>query len=373
MESLMQLMDNELQNINIPNGEEYSSLRKFITKDEKCRKFLKLLLSDDVEMPQQNSPVYYISKGRISHSIVNYLLGRVFSQFSDIYGDINAVLEPVCSTKEDVEKLWLITALYHDIGYLQKEIIDNTLDYKKYNYYLYTDEMYQGDRMHPLHKFSEFYPRSMAYSYEQILDYDVFDRERRMREGETTERLNHGIFGGAYLFNRLMDKAEKASDRDNMLIIKATCMNIAQHNIFKSSSSEIDEQLSAYTSLAMLHKDTDFKINKTSPLLLYLSLIDTVECVKRFSKSCNKKSFLQTESVLTNVKAEVNKNSIKLDYSNLLDKIQEKNLINEENILLNTYKNYINCNIKGLREWTIFNTNIFSDGDIPTKIEITLQ
>lgn len=368
----MQLMNNELQNINILNGEGYSSLSKFITKDEKCRKLLKLLLSDDVEMPQEKSPVYYISKGRISHSIVNYLLGRVFSRFSDIYKDINAVLEPVCSSSKDVEKLWLITALYHDIGYLQKEITDNTLDYKKYKHYLYTDEVYQGDSTHPLYKFSETYPRSMAYSYEQILDYDVFDRERRRLEGEITERLNHGIFGGAYLFNRLMNKAENAPDREDVLIIKATCMNIAQHNIFKSSSNKIDEQLSAYPSLNMLHKDTDFKINKTSPLLLFLSLIDTVECVKRFSRSCNRKSFLQTESVLSNVKAEVDKKSIKLDYSDLLDKIQEKNLINEENDLLNTYKNYINGNLIGLSEWTVFSTNIISNGDIPTEVEITL-
>lgn len=94
--------------------------------------------------------------------------------------------------------------------------------------------------------------------------------------------LNHGIYGGAYLFNRLMKKPLHM--RKEQLYIKAVCMCIAQHNIFKSTSDEIDQKLDEYLSLEKLKHNSDFKINEEYPLLLFLSLVDTIECVKNLVK-----------------------------------------------------------------------------------------
>ena len=180
------------------------------------------------------------------------------------------------------------------------------------------------------------------------------------------ERLNHGIYGGAYLFKRLMKKPLYMEKEQ--LYIKAVCMCIAQHNIFKSTSDEIDRKLDEYVSLTILKHDSDFKINEEYPLLLFLSLVDTIECVKKFSKSCNSASFLQTETVLSNVQAEITKEKIELDFSSLLERINERKMLKKE-ILLDTYKDYFENNIKSLGNWTIYKPYI-KEGKPSVKVEI---
>ncbi len=381
MKTLLELMDDELKKMEISEIKGFSSVKEFITSDSKCKEFMKILLKDDIDIPDEESKIYFISKGRASHSIINYLLGRCLIPFGGIYNKIKFIFSENDISEKEIEKLWLLTALYHDIGYLQKDIANRNLDYqKKFSFYLYSD----NTDMNIINNFSTIYPHNMAYSYEQILEYDTYDRNRRKETEEkelsvvytkeekekcmrrNAERLNHGIYGGAYLFNRLMKKPLHM--KKEQLYIKAVCMCIAQHNIFKSTSDEIDQKLDEYLSLEKLKHNSDFKINEEYPLLLFLSLVDTIECVKKFSKSCNSASFLQTETVLSNVQAEITKEKIELDFSSLLERINERKMLKKE-ILLDTYKDYFENNIKSLGNWTIYKPYI-KEGKTSVKVEI---
>ena len=87
-----------------------------------------------------------------------------------------------------------------------------------------------------------------------------------------------------------------------------------------------------------------------------------------FCKSCNSASFLQTETVLSNVQAEITKEKIELDFSSLLERINERKMLKKE-ILLDTYKDYFENNIKSLGNWTIYKPYI-KEGKTSVKVEI---
>ena len=181
MKTLLELMDDELKKMEISEIKGFSSVKEFITSDSKCKEFMKILLKDDIDIPDEGSKIYFISKGRASHSIINYLLGRCLIPFGGIYNKIKFIFSENDISEKEIEKLWLLTALYHDIGYLQKDIANRNLDYqKKFSFYLYSD----NTDMNIINNFSTIYPHNMAYSYEQILEYDTYDRNRRKETEE---------------------------------------------------------------------------------------------------------------------------------------------------------------------------------------------
>jgi len=401
MENLLSLLEREFTKVrNESQIEEKEELCDITSSNRKSKNVLKKLVDDkNVNMTQKESPMYYLSKGRASHSILNYLLGRAFSPFGELYSNIEQVLDEVAgddalkvismSTQSIAEKrrrdrLWMLVALYHDIGYFQDAIADEHFDYNSYTYQLYTDDVNGGEKYAEIKNYSQRYPKNMAYRYSEILAYDKYDRERRKNMCNLDdERINHGIFGGAYLFNHLMNKSD---NMDEVLLIKSVCMCIAQHNIFKSSKEEDDKKYCEYK-LKKLCSNSSFAIDGKYPLLLFLSLVDTIECVKRFSRSCNGKKYFQTKTVLSSVSVGVSENKIELDYSELLQRILEKyNLQKDTKLpLLDTYEAYVESisgsvteGGKGVAAWTSFRTQVIETREvngkgIPIKINITMQ
>ena len=365
--TLRELMDLELERLNVPD--KFRKLECFINHDQSAAEFIRFLLNDDdFRVPDENSDLYEIAQSRARHSAVNYLLGLVFRRFGGIFQDIHYTIdrsEHNVETEKLSKALWLITALYHDKAYSSEYLKKADLDYRKsFKRYLLKD-CYNLQELKCLDDFSIQHPQSLAYSYRMIEAYDQYavdyhsgqfaeDEKERKRHEECVEKRDHGILGGVLVFNDLTNKAIKQNAEPiEFLKIKACCLAIAQHNIYKSQKAESDKNYDGYkvdgetVDLSMLHHDSSFRIQKDTPLLLFLSLVDTFECVKKFSKKENDSSFIQTCTVLSSILVSVSEDRIEVDFSKLKKAADQK-------YLSNVYAGYIAHSLEALRDWTAF-------------------
>lgn len=349
MKSLYDLINAELKELSTKIKTRYDKLDLFITDDKQSADFINSLAEyNEYESPDKNSQLYQIAQGRARHSAVTFLTGLVFKKFGGIYDNIDNVL----NRHGSAFKLWLMTSLNHDIGYTSEYIKKEKLKYNETfkNYYLLADKY---DKMPELDNFCNNYPNSIVYTYQEIENYDNYARDYH-KDNNDGRRLDHGILGGIILFSRLIGRhiknteESKSSQNDiDTIIIKASALTIAQHNIYKSNKKDTDI-IYMDKKLNRLLSTSDLVIDKNHALLLLLSLVDTIECVKKYSKKENETNSMQTLTVLKNIKVDVSENEIIIDYSDLSAK--EKDTRNNDNIC----KSIID-NINNLKYWTCFN------------------
>ena len=106
--------------------------------------------------------------------------------------------------------------------------------------------------------------------------------------------------------------------------------------------------------------------NNRNQLLLFLCLVDTLECVKRFSKGENEKTSLQTKTVLSSINISATQETITIDYSQLHKRIVEKN--NPD--FTDSYRRY-HEGILNLHDWTAFYATAHYNK--PDEVTITLE
>lgn len=324
---------------------------------------------DEFTEPEPSSDIYKFAKARARHSVITFLMGLVLADFAEITQNISEYVVELTKPSNPKRsnnyiKAWMITSLYHDKGYYSKHLGNDKLDYKKaFKHYLLTD-YYNDKELLCLNDFAKVHSSFFAHSYAHIICYDQYARQYHTRKKDSFERLDHGILGGILVFNDLVRKALKTQKYDtDLLLAKACCVTIAQHNIFKSSSADKDKEYP--TDLSYLNHDSPFRININTPLLLFLCLVDTLECVKKFSKEENEKSSLQTKTVLTSIALTINEDKIRINLSELRRRITDK----KNPTFSETYTNY-RKGIAGLHTWTAFNA-VPLDDDSDTII-ITL-
>lgn len=196
----------------------------------------------------------------------------------------------------------------------------------------------------------------MAYTYKEIEAYDDYARKKlHPRFPEDHELLDHGILGGVKIFDRLVRRQVKRRKDDedysskeyeqDLLNAKASCLTIAQHNIFKSSSTSDDVKYGP--ELTKLHSPSNFVISINTPLLLLMSLVDTFECVKVFGKSNNVHGSLRASTVLGKISVIVNLDSVIADFSKLAE------YINNNLALIDKLDHHIG-QVCDLNKWTAF-------------------
>lgn len=189
---------------------------------------------------------------------------------------------------------------------------------------------------------------------------------------DTKEKVDHGILGGRLSFDRLIKKyiKKQKEDIEELKTIKEACLAIAQHNIFKSSNKNNDKLYISY-GLQHLTSDSKFRINNNTPLLYFLSLIDTVECVKKLSREISKDAYLESQTVLSNMKIELLADSITLNYDGIVSAIRKKEKNNENaRGLMDSFNSYYDA-VLSLNQWTDFNAKKIHDSDNETyKLQI---
>lgn len=367
--SLAELMNEELAQMNLPA--EFNRLENFITDGKKSAEFIRFLLEDDsYRLPKEQDALYDTAEMRARHSAVTFLMGLVFRRFGGLF---EAFPVEENGNEKNAVHMWLITSLYHDKAYSSEYIKKPDLEYcEKFLPYLLTDDYEEG--YSELNGFSTRYPKYLAYTYEEILNYDKYARKYH-QEKQSDEKLDHGILGGVAMFRDLARKVRKHGETEELPVIKACSLTVAQHNIYKSDGKNRDELYREY-SLERLESTSDFRITPKQPLLLFLSLIDTVECVKKLSQRENSDKYLQTMTVLKNIKLDVQPDRLEIDFLPLLEEVARKvskkkgKRLNEERSLSEKFEGYLG-NLKNLGKWTVFRAEENEKDKYQFRIELT--
>lgn len=362
--TLEEILNRELGKLT--NVEHFKELDCFINNDKDCAEFINTLVAENedddiIQIPPEGSELFKISQRRAQHTVLTYLLGLAFLPFVEQFL-FSSNKKNTHSNSQDFLEDWRITAIFHDIGYFNKHITNSDYNLREgVTYWLLTDD-YTDVRNKPLgclNNFSCKFPSSFAYTYAEIESYDKYSRERRSGQNGG-ERIDHGILGGTSSFNMLVRRIKNNQKvltlYDHALIhAKKACMAIAQHNIYKSDSDENDAKLpdALYPKLAFT---SFFRISQNTPLLLFLSLVDTIECVKKFSKGESEKQYFKSLTVLRKVNMSISDNSIMLDLSELKAECDKKSVNSGNNNLLKIFNDYY-TGITDLPKWTKFNVS----------------
>lgn len=336
--SLYDLFNLELSKMKV--NDKYKNISNFISDDKACLNFIKEIIDD---MVYDDSSIHKLSQDRAKHIVITFLLGQVLKNFGGLYDEFSGVIDfsdPILN-----QKMWMYVSLYHDYGYFSEYIYKADLSYDSIvKYRLFTD-YYEFDELKSLNNFSLKYPKALCYTYDEILNYDKYARFYHCSQN-SEEKIDHGILGSILIFDRLIKKKLKNNLLNNwdFALLKSICLTISQHDIFKSDGKDSDLKYLEYD-LKRLTSDSNLKISRQTPLLLFLSLVDTIECVKRFSKSGNNNErYLIVKTVLKGIKISINKNYISIDLTELKDKTESKNL---------KYDEYVKA-ILDLEKWTEF-------------------
>ena len=317
----------------------------FLSGEKESADFIKYALkTKGYEFPSGDD--YSVAQDRARHSAISFLLGELFSGFCSLIERINNLFSesyPYIDTKY----LWMLTSLEHDYGYYfqgrnypnMNEMIGKLFnDGPRDDASLFRDLVFEKKP-------------TMTYSYSEMISY--FDyRNEELKKNECNEKYEHGIWGGAKLFSDQQRRINKEKQTNKELVeLKIVCLSIAQHNVYKSEKNTDSDYIER--GLYRLISDSEFRIDESTPLLLLLSLVDTLECVKKFSRSANKNSnkYLETKTVLQSIDVsfELENKCLKWDISKLEKKIKEKS----EQTLLEALVGY-KRSISSLKQWTSF-------------------
>lgn len=348
-------------------SDKFKSVEEFIGNNDKCLDLIYGLLNlsrDDKTMLNKNN------FNRASHIIITFLLGIGIEKQEKIISGVN-----VFNSLSDKD-LWMYTSLLHDYGYFRNELlISKPYEDLELEYDLLTDT-YSDAAIECLNDYSIRFPEYCTFKYQTIRDYYAYKREYISTYGidENGEANDHGIIGACLAFSQYIQHYVKfeyprimrnGTDRDNWLITepllyKTACLVAAQHNLFKSGSKESDSKYIEYN-LTSLLSTAPVQINENNALLLMLSIVDTIECSKRFSKKTNPKKYLQTMTILKNIDIEVNVDFILVDFTNLSNFILKRKKDNNE--LINQLESHI-INITHLNQWTSYHGEKRSDYEV---------
>lgn len=345
----------------------FKSVREFISDDDSCANFIRAILHDEeYSIPKKESSLYEFSKARARHAVIMFLIGIAFSRFEGLEEHILKTVkhkeDPDCAETrhKDFLRLWMLTSLYHDYGYYSAYLEQEDAVFPKLVRFYLFDEDYPDSWLRPVCRFSEKYPAAMAFSYSEILAYDKYSREYHKsafakNPEENRERVDHGILGGVLIFDRLLKailKQNVNSQAKEMIAAKVSCITIAQHNIYWSTSA--DQDIKYGKELQKLYHNSAFRISRDTPLLLLLCLVDTFECIKRFGKGEVGKGALTTITVLSKIEIDFPDSFLIFDYSKLESHIEKSTQKSERDKLKELYTNYIKvlCNLASWTQWS---------------------
>ena len=317
-------------------------------------------------MPDESTELYRVAQSRARHSAIVCLFGQLI--ISNITG-----FNTESKREELFDNIWLLAALNHDIGYTLKGLTNAIIDYKKeFHHYLLQDQ-YDMDELQVLNDFSKKYSQYFAYTYEEIESYDQYARNYHSKNPDDVEKVDHGILGGVYLFNQKIGRCIKDSKpAADYIITKAAAITVAQHNLYKSPNEKIDKFYPA--DLKKLHSTSTFRISKETPVLLLLSLIDTVDCVKRFSKKNTPGSSLESISVLKGIDVTFDNNSAVISFQELSNRIaaKEKELAKKGGSGTDIRK-ILDDHMRGvmsLNDWTTYKVERLGDYEFRLEVEV---
>lgn len=308
------------------------------------------------------------NKHRASHILVTWLLGVGLGEHLGING-FPSSLGALYS-----QQIWLQTAMLHDYGYFYDELRKKEQELSKLTgkYDLLTDR-YDIDFLKPLNGMSKNadYKPYFTYTYDEIKNYYRYSQAYHAKEKseEQFERNDHGIVGGCIAFREYGERIARTKQKQKpsaaiTTIQKISCLTTASHNMYKSSDPKTDAEYRKY-GLEGLTSAAPKRITQDNNLLLLLSLVDTIECTKRFSRKENKSEYLIQKTTLANVEIEMTQGAVTVDFSKLYDHICKRK---ENQAMLKKLRRHVK-GVEGLGAWTSFCAAADADNEYRVRIK----
>ncbi len=341
---------------------------KILESDEKAKSFIQSITFSRVNIfDEYDEDLLLLNenyKNRTIHSVCVFLLGLTIGKFCDLFNKCEKVIsdEEIQCLEPDRRiikyRLWILASVLHDYGYFSKNIMNENLDTRSYLPYVLSDGCYCDCKL--LRNYSMYHSGVLKLSYKEIEWYN--DYARFYHKNDKFEKNDHGIIGGVEAFEKqaksykerfLNNEIPCRVYKKNILYYKTACLTVCQHNIYKSKK-ETDEIYKKYK-LDSLLSYAGYSVGIDTPLLALLSLVDTVECIKRVYKTEKCIEEFSVIDILKMIKICVHNDCIILDYDALFHKMESSEMNNTKEL------EKLRTNIELLHDWTDFNVDHKND------------
>lgn len=304
----------------ISNNDDICNLETIIDNNIKSKATIKKLLEksnfysetsifnneENEYLPETKKKDLY----RIKHTLFTFALGTLLCNFDDLESKIAEKYKKYFPDGNTFIKVWLLTSLYHDIGYYKRNkyeiinisslddinVINNIFDYNN------SDDKTIKSR----------------YTKQLIEKYFLYTLKY-----DEKEKLEHGILGGYTLFDTLAREPKIMMKN----LFRDISYRIMEHNIWKLNDKRINDlkinckdikldmfEKQIKKDLNEIYNDNFKIITDNEPLLFLLSLCDTIEFIKRIDDEEPNK---QIKTILRNIEIRVTKNEIYIKYNNI--------------------------------------------------------
>ena len=311
--NLLEKIDKELRKCGL------DPISNVINNKGKCLEYINKLLTkvgNNVTIPEQIEVSKY--DFRIKHVLLSFGIGFILADFNGVKEKINTEYH-IQNIQDIFVYTWLTLCLYHDYGYFIKSAYTNIDGFENIvlNHSIF-DYDYSPSR-YTYNLYAEYYNKK----YHKQLEKD----NQQFWDGE--EIGDHGILGGYILFDKLYESpnAPENTMQTKMPFYQDICYRIMEHNIWKQNK-EYDKEHAFYAI-----SNENFKIiDILEPLLYILSLVDTIEMVKKFCKNPQKQT---SRSVLpaklsSQFYVDVTKTKILINYSKVEDYVKRNKYKTED-------------------------------------------
>ena len=252
---------------------DLAPISSILNDKDKCVQYINLLLKAQYGLKEfTQKSIEAELDFRVKHVVFSFGLGVYLFDFLAL-GNRLAKKFTVGDETENRARLimWMLVCFYHDYGYFIKNdfiscgTLDSAIDRLENDIFL--------------HHHSFRYSKE-AYSAYYRFRYDAHYALRDKQTNEQDEVGDHGILGGVVVYDKLR------TEKDISLIDR--CFHIAHaimnHNLFIQDSKTAKREIEQY-GLYDFADSAYIRVNHiSSPLLFILSLVDTIENVKRYCR-----------------------------------------------------------------------------------------
>lgn len=377
----------------------------FLYREDECLRLMYHYL--DIGSITKLRDINFVNLYRVQHIWITFLMGLGIAKHYSLLDNVNVI-----NGMPD-DYLWMLTSILHDYGYLKKEVSEwpDLVDVDNYNL---LEDRSVVKQLQITDSYSVNYPQFLTYPYSTIKAYYDYSKERiksNIGEGKYSkdgETVDHGIYGACKAYSEYCDfyktyeyprycfsSDDDANEIRNMgyerwrintspevlrlaktepLLYKTACLIAAQHNMFRSITYDTDLKYIKYGLHGLLSTDP-VVISKDNPLLFLLSIVDTIECTKRFRNMSlpnvmYSKFGLNVRDVLDNVYIDLDDDGLTIDYSHIQALIgRYRPLFNKAKKRLEMYNNLAAQiqNVATLSNWVKCSSN--KTGQLIVRIE----
>lgn len=265
---------------------------------------------------------------RANHTLFTFVLGLALVKFSKLDEVIKKEYGCYFTKKNDCFlKIWMITSLYHDYGYfIQDEystcqylneikVENNIFDYRENR----KNNNQTGSSSCLVHK--PRYSREIFESYYHCF----YETKHDANVQKVDDSIEHGITGGYVIFDEIMKRIKTMDSTEGCGISKDTikntycyqdlCFRIMEHNIWTINPKNECCKKYLIKQLEPIFIGNYKKIDTTEPLLMILSLADTIEYIKRLSyKYLDKKNEYRPLTLAKKIRVDIQEDFIYIEF-----------------------------------------------------------